>query len=209
MTQQFKSALTLFCLFLTFGLTACTTVNESNPARTAMEELLISTAADRAADKLVLALPFGSKVFVDGSNFEGTDSKYALAAIHHSLLAHNLKLMDKRENAQIIVEVRAGALSTQKSQTLVGLNAFDIPVPFASNSVAIPEIALYSKESQTGIAKFAATAYDPKDGSLVAYTRPEFGFSHNEKQTILLFISWKSNDVMPDKNGDVPKAFNE
>src|SRR5882757_9584189 len=74
---------------LTFSLlmlSACTTTLTSNPARTATEELLISTAAERAASHIVLQIPPETVVFIDNSNFEGTDSKYAIAAIRNSFL---------------------------------------------------------------------------------------------------------------------------
>lgn len=66
-------------LGLVLAAGACTTRKESNPPRTATEQLLISAAADRAAEKMNLDMPPDSKVFVDSSNIEGLDSKYAIA----------------------------------------------------------------------------------------------------------------------------------
>src|SRR5215472_1596538 len=66
------------CLLL---LTACNLTRESNPPRAATEELLISTAVDRAVEGLKLDIPKDTSVYLDTSDFEGTDSKYAVSDI--------------------------------------------------------------------------------------------------------------------------------
>ena len=76
----------LAILFTCTFLSACSTATESNPPRTATEQLLISSAAERAADKLSFGIPKGTKVFVDSGNFEGYDGKNAISAIRTSLL---------------------------------------------------------------------------------------------------------------------------
>jgi hypothetical protein len=111
-------------IFLLLTLAGCTQAVESNPPRTATEQMLISTAADRAAEKLALALPKGTSVFVDASNFDGTDAKYAIGSIRAQLLKQGIRLVEDKKKAHTIVEVRSGALSTDKSQTLVGIPSF-------------------------------------------------------------------------------------
>jgi hypothetical protein len=178
-------------------LPACTTVVESNPSRTATEELLISQAADNAAANLMLQAPRGTKVFIDTSNFEGTDSKYAIASIRESLMKQGAYLVADKKDADTIVEIRSGALSTDKKTVLVGIPQFNIPVPFASSPVAFPEIALYGSEDQKGVAKFVMTGYDAKTGLLTATQDPQYGFAHRVKKTVLIFISWTESEALP------------
>ena len=109
------------CLSVTLALFGCTTERQTDPARTATEQLLISTAADRAANKLALQIPRNSQVFVDAADFEGVDSKYAIAAIRAHLIENGAKLVDDRAKADTIVEIRAGALSVNQDQMLVGI----------------------------------------------------------------------------------------
>jgi len=52
---------------LLLGLAGCSTARESEPARTATEELLISTAVDRALDGLQLKIPEGTQ---NGAQFK-------------------------------------------------------------------------------------------------------------------------------------------
>ncbi|HEU5048419.1 MAG TPA: DUF6655 family protein [Rickettsiales bacterium] len=183
---------------LLFALGACTTNVQTDPARTATEELLLSTASERAAAKLAPEIQPGAKVFVDNSNFEGTDSKYAIACIRSRLLQLGARLVDDKKNADIVVETRAGALSTNRRTFMVGIPQFNIPVPFASAPLPFPEIALYGTEEQKAVAKFGVTAYDTKKGALVSAQDPQYGFSHNTKKTLLIFVSWRDSDYLPE-----------
>jgi hypothetical protein len=184
-----------------FALAACSSVKESNPPRTATEQLMLSTAADRAADRVaerVAADVKGSKIFVDAANFEGLDGKYAIAAIRDRLLRLGGNLAKDRDSADMVVEIRAGALSMDDQQTLVGIPRFDIPVPLAG-PVSFPEIALFKKRQRTGIAKFGATGYGAQDGHYVASTDAQYGLSRETQWVVLLFISWSTNDYMPEE----------
>jgi hypothetical protein len=183
-------------------LAGCTTERVTQPARTATEQLLISTAADRAAHKLALDVPHNSRVYVDASNFEATDGKYALSAIKAELLRRGALLVTDQKKADIIVEPRSGALSIDESTAIVGIPQFDIPIPAAGN-LTFPEIALFKKEEKQGIAKFAAIGYDAKTGQLVAASDPDYGFSHKTQWVVALFISWNTNDLIPEE-AEVP-----
>src|SRR5690349_16250863 len=89
----------ILTLLGTLALGGCSSMRETLPQRTAREELLISTAADRAAEKLNLKIPAGTKLFVDSQFMEGTDSKYATAAVRDRLLRNGGQLVETREQA--------------------------------------------------------------------------------------------------------------
>jgi hypothetical protein len=179
---------------------ACTTSVDTNPPRAATEQLLIATAADRAAARLPFAALKGSKVFVDTADFEGYDSKYAVGAIKNALLVQGARLAASRDDADAVVEIRAGALSTNRKQTLVGIPSFNIPIPLASG-FPFPEIAFYKEQTQEGVARFSVTSYDTKTGALIDSSQPRFGFSHKTKRTVFVFLSWTTNDILPETGG--------
>jgi hypothetical protein len=193
--------LSLFAV-LSAWLAGCTTVADTNPPRTATEELLISTAADRAAAALLIQVPRNMPVFIDGSTFDGTDSKYAIGALRASLLRQGVRLVDDKKDAKIVAQLRAGALSTNHKSMVIGVPSFSIPIPFTSTPLTIPEIAFYGDEAQKGIAKFAVALYDAKTGKLIDEPDPQFGFAHSDKQTVAIFISWRSDDIFPEE-GDI------
>jgi hypothetical protein len=178
-------------------LTSCSAATETHPPRTATEQLLISTAADRAAENLNLNIPRGTKIFVDATNFEGYDAKYAIGAIRNSLVKQGALLVDSKAAAATVAEIRAGALSTDEKDTLVGIPSFNIPIPLAGNA-PFPKIALYERQVEEGVAKFAVTTYDTKEGGVLETTSdPLYGFSHNTKNVVLIFFSWTTNDTLP------------
>ena len=56
----------------------------------------------------------------------------------------------KAEDADVIVEVRSGAVGTDQSETYVGIPEIAVPGPLP---VAIPQVKFWSKSTQTGTAK--------------------------------------------------------
>jgi len=178
-------------------LAGCTTARTTAPARTATEQLLISTAADRAAAKLTLGIPKGTKVYVDTRFFQGYDDGYAIAAIRSQFLKSGLELVDDRKNADAVVQVAAGALSTDQKSLLIGIPQLTVPYIPVGNSVTVPEIALFKQAEEKGVAKFVATGYDARTGKMLATTDPRYGFSHNTNHTVLLFFSWATGDLVP------------
>jgi hypothetical protein len=174
-------------------LSGCTTTRQTDPQRTATEQLLVSTAADRAAAGMTIDLAPDRKCFLDATNFEGLDGKYAIAAIRSSLLKKGTRFVADKKDADTIVEIRSGALSIDRHETLVGIPSIDIPIPLAGD-FGTPEIAFYKAEEQEGIAKFAATAYDAKDGGFLGESAPPLGRSHI-KRHVILFVSWIEDDV--------------
>lgn len=186
-------------------LSGCTTNIQSNPARTATEEMLLSTASDRAAAKLAPYVPKYATVFIDSTNFEGTDSKYAIASIRSHLLQRGIHLVDDKKNATTIIEIRAGALSTDRKTFMIGIPSFNIPVPMASAPLTFPQVALYGYEEQKGVAKFAFAGYNAKTGRVVSVQDPQYGFAHNTKRTVLIFISWQDSDYVPDSVSEEAK----
>jgi hypothetical protein len=186
-------------LLVMLVLGGCSTTRLTEPPQTATEELLVSTAVDHAVAELHPTLPPGSKVFVDPQYF--TDAalyqKYAVDAVRDQLLRQGVHLVDDRKTADVIVEMRSGAQSIDHHTFLIGIPAIPIPIPL-TGTVTTPQIALFERDRQTGIAKLAITGYGTKDGGLIASTGPVFATSDKSDYTVLLFISWTSSDLLPE-----------
>lgn len=186
-----------FCLAtaLLLVLTGCTSRRETDPPRSAAEQLLFSTASDRAADKLTFNLQPGTKVFIDASYVEGTDSKYLLSSIRDRVARKGGDIMDDKGKAELIIEPRIGALSVDRDRTLFGTPA--IPVPLVG--IEVPEIAIFKRSYQQGVVKLAATTYDPKTGLMVQSLDPVYAFSNRKDWVFLIFFSWTTTDLMPNE----------
>jgi len=192
-----------FCAgLLVLGLcAACADNRESLPARTATEQLLFSSAVDRVSDRLALEIPTGNKVFMDAQYVEGTDSKYLVASLRDRILRHGGRLVTSREEADLVIEPRVGALSVDRSTILFGIPAFPIPIPLVGN-IEFPELAIYKRDKRQGVIKLAITSFDAKTGALHQSTRPEYDFSERTDWGFLLFFNWQENNLMPKPDSD-------
>lgn len=188
-------------------VSGCTTVRTTSPLRSAQEELLISTAADRAAEALAAQIPPNLTAYVDTFQFAAQDQQYGIAAIEDALLRHGIRLVAKREQADAVIVPRAGALATDERQTLIGLPAIPAPVPLgAPTTITIPSLSLYENQVAKGVAKFAASVYDPRTGKLIVSTDPAYGFSRASDGVVLFLFTWHHTDLGVDLTEDPPKV---
>jgi hypothetical protein len=137
----------------------CSSTKTSNTARTAQEQLLISNSIDQALDKVDFAAFGAAKVHIDDKYLDCVDKPYLVGSVRHRVLRSGASLVEKAEEADIIVEVRSGGVGTNTSDTYVGSPALSVPGPFP---ISLPEVRLLSKQAQMGIAKIGIVAYDAK-----------------------------------------------
>ena len=195
------------------GLTAmlllfagCTTVHNTTPLHSAKEELLINTAADRAAEALAAQVPPNLAAWIDTSSILVTDdrgSAYALGTVEDALLRHGVRLVATRAQADAVIVPRAGMLSTFEKGILFGLPS--VPVPLLPGLVS-PSLSLYSQNLAKGSAKFAASVYDAKTGKLIVSTDPAYGFSRQNDGVVLFLFTWDKNDMGVDFNASPPEV---
>ena len=183
-------------LSLVLLLDGCTTNNNTNPPRSATEQLLLSTATDHALRSANLGLFENRKVFLDTSYFDSYDSKYALGTIRDALSRAGAILEDNATNSDIIVEARSGALSIDNSTFLVGIPSIGAPIPF-SGGIQTPELAAYKSQKQRSVAKIALLAYPRESRTHVYSSGPLDGSSHNNHYNFF-FVSWIVTDI-PEK----------
>jgi len=195
------AARALAAALLLLALSACSQLRESQPGRTAAEQLIFSAAIDRVCDKLAIQLPANSKVFVDATYVEGTDSKYLVASLRDRILRRGGNLVAARDQADLVFEPRVGALSVDRKATLVGIPSIPIPIPLAGE-FTFPELALFKRDRRQGVVKLALTSYDAKSGALRSSQEPVYAFSHQTDWVVLLLIGWDTNDIMPAPEND-------
>lgn len=140
---------TLAALTILAGLTGCGQRTVSNTPRTAIEQLLLSGAADRALEKFELPELSGKKVFVDLSNLKSYDVEYVRVATRARFARIGAILVDKAADADYVAEVASGALAIEFKSSVVGLPS--LPVP--QSPIGSPEITAYRSTEQTAIAK--------------------------------------------------------
>ncbi len=152
---------------LCLGVLGCGTTRSSDTSRTATEQLLISDAVDRAVSRFDFRALAGRTVYLDDQYVKNTvDSSYLVSSVRQQMLASGCIVMDKEEEAEYVVEIRAGAVGTDRNDLLFGVPATQLPasglVPGVPSS--IPEIPLVKRTAQRGVSKLAIFAYNRNTG---------------------------------------------
>ncbi len=141
----------------------CGTSRWSDSKRTATEQLLVSDAVERAVMLIDMRPLSGQSVFLDTAILdEVNDGKYMTSALRHQLLASGCQLAPDKDHATVVVEARAGAIGTDRTDLLLGVPATS--VSFMGNGTSIPELAAYKRTDQRGVAKVNLFAYERATG---------------------------------------------
>lgn len=175
-------------------LTGCTQTGLTKPARSATEQLLISTAAERALAKADFSIVRGKNVFVDRTYFDSYDKDYVLGTLRDYISVNGGLLVTNVESAEIVIEPRSGALSIDASSSIIGLPQSAAPLPLAG-SVQLPEMALYKSEKEYSIAKIALLAYERDSKKHIASSGPLVGRANIKYYKFLGLISYTKTNV--------------
>lgn len=154
----------LACCAMSAG---CGTTKWSDTRRTATEQLLISDSMDRAVSNLDFRALAGKKAYLDSTPLKGvTDSAYLVSLLRQHMLAEGCRLMEDRQQADYVVEVRAGAVGTDRREVVFGVPAAEIPevIPVQGVPARIPEMPLAKKTEQRAVTKLAVFAYNRLTG---------------------------------------------
>ena len=177
------------------ALVGCGTMRETLPARSAMEQLLVSTAADRAIEKMPADGIEGKRVFVDASNLECYDKPYVVQRIRQTVLDNDGRLAENRQDAQVVLEVASGGLSINRRDYLLGLPSIPLPIPFAGETLKLPELPIFKVIFYRGKAKLLFNAIDPTTNSQLYELPVCYGKSLDSFWWILLFGPFERSDL--------------
>lgn len=157
----FQHRLWLLCpILFAAALTGCGTAKLTNTTRTATEQLLLSDAMDRAVSQVNFSMLSGKKVFINSTPIEKvTDSAYLLSIIRQHALASGCLLQEKEEEADIILELRAGTSGTDQHDSMLGISEMTIPGFGSYSSTTVPEVAMAKKIIQKATVKIGIFAY--------------------------------------------------
>ncbi|UJS18725.1 MAG: hypothetical protein L3J17_06640 [Candidatus Jettenia sp.] len=189
----------------------------TDPKETAVEQLLLSTAADRALMGISLKKLEGKKVFVEERSLEGADDvylkykevflethgfehaekAYVIGLVSILLGKHGAFIVEDKKEAEVIAAITTGALSIDRADSFVGVPSFTLPIPLAGN-LGTPEIAFYKAIKQSGIAKFAINIYDKFTGEQLLAVGPISGFAYLNFRKVFFFFSFHTTDI-PEK----------
>ena len=185
--MSFRMILCMVCALMTAG---CATTSTTNTARTSTEQLLISNAVDRALDKVNFTPFAGSKVFIEEKYLEGVDSKYLVASTRHRVLHAGGRLVDAADGADVVLELRSGAIGTASSESYIGTPEIGIP-----GMVSIPEVRLIERKRQSGSAKIGMVAIDARSREILGGGGVTLDQSDDSNWFVVGVGPWQSGSV--------------
>lgn len=150
------------------ALAGCGTTRMSDTVRTATEQILISNAVDQAVTAIDCSCLRDKTVFLDEKYLDGVvDKGYVISSIRQHLLAAGCLLQEDRTKAMYVVELRSGAIGTDRHSLLVGIPQMTVPTFLPGQPSQIPEVPIVKKNDEQGVAKIALFAYNRLTGERI------------------------------------------
>ena len=182
----------------------CTSTSSSNTARTATEQMLVSNAVDQSLSKVDFQAFGNRKVFVDEKYLDCVDKNYVLSSVRHHVLLQRGQIVPKVEEADIILEVRSGAVGTNSSNSFLGIPQISIPGVFAT-----PEVKLINRVNQVGMAKIGLVAIDAKTHEVLGDGGMSLAKSDENNWYVFGIGPWQSGTVKREVQRGQPRYPNQ
>lgn len=149
-------------LLLIALISGCASTTTSNTSRTAREQMLISNAVDRSLNKVDFAPLRNQAVFVQDKYLDCVDKPYIVGSIRHRVMRAGGVLVEKAEEADIVMEARSGGVGTDTSESYLGIPEIALP-----GMLTLPEIRMAEKKTQFGYSKLGLVIYDAKSRNVL------------------------------------------
>ncbi len=163
-----------YSALLTTALLVCAAGCGINKSRLATEQLVVSEAVDQAVASIDFSPLSGRRVYFDTQFLEGLNMglngniKYVISSLRQQMIAYDLRLQEKPETADFIVEGRVGVLANDGYEVTYGIpgNAAAasatvlLPTPVPVPAPGMPELSIGRRNHQAGTAKVGLFAYD-------------------------------------------------
>lgn len=205
----------------------CATIRITDPARTADEEFLLTEAATRAVAKLSLDALRGRAVWVVSEYAFSTTQPYdqsfltnqvrspsfenafLIGELRARLLKVGARLAQSRDQSDVILEVRTGALAINRIDFLLGVPALALGGVTSASvqnlAVATPDLAIYKSTKQDGFGSVAVVAYWRNTGEVLVNSGPFIGHTNRYDYFIFGYALQPVGDIPPTQIGG-PKA---
>jgi hypothetical protein len=172
------------CLVLwiaTLVIGGCTTIRIADPPDTADELYLMNVASKLAVDQISATVLRDRKVFIDeqyltAQTQPSDQQQYLVGELRAKLLSTGVRLVPKREQAEIVMEVRSQGISINHLEFLLGVPASSVGGIFTGGIAAqTPELSIIKRTQQHGYSSVAYIAYWADSGEVVASSGPFVG----------------------------------
>ena len=171
----------------------------TEPARSVGEQLLLSTAIDRALSELdmeAIRRLQGIKVYLSEKYLKTIDQEYMIGSLRDLLFSNGVLVVDEVDHAEMIIEVRSGASSLDTAAVTFGIAEDQaIPNPISGAPVALPELAFFKKQNNFSVTKVSLVAYRVNTREHVFSSRTLLGGAYDKHFQLLGLIRVRFTDV--------------
>jgi len=162
--------------------------------RSATEQLLVTTAAERAVDRLAWPDVRDRRVAVEVVSPNEKDAGYLKAALEAKARELGGKVVPAEE-AEWILAARAGTLGTERRDLALGIP--EIPTPFGIT----PGISFYEHRRQRGWAQVRLAARDADGEMIAAGDTPVLTGAFRSSHRILVLVIDRDDIFLPEEGG--------
>jgi hypothetical protein len=185
----------LFCL-----VAGCSATKQSNTARTAREQLLISNAVDSALSKIDFSALNGQKVFLEEKYLECSDKGYVVSSIRHRAMYNGAHLVGKPEDADIVLELRSGGVGTDMADAYMGIPEIVLP-----GMMTLPQVKFITRTNQSAVAKIGLVAYDAKTQEILGSGGVSAALSNDNNWFVLGMGPYQNGTLKKDLERSLPR----
>ncbi|MBI1346167.1 hypothetical protein GC163_07740 [bacterium] len=146
------------------SLLGCTSARSSNTARTAREQLLLSNAVDQSLSKVDFSAFQGTNIYIEDKYLDCVDKGYIIGSLRHRAMVSGARVAAKAEEADVVLELRSGAVGTDTADSYLGIPEVVLP-----GMLTLPEVRLITRNNQSAVAKLGIVAYDAKTKQLLGH----------------------------------------
>ena len=171
----------------------------TEPIRSVGEQLLFSTAIDRALSELdleAIGRLKGFKVYLSTVYLQTLDQEYLIGSLRDLLLSSGVLVVDDIAQAEMIVEVRSGANSLDSATVTAGIAEDQaLPNPVTGAPVGLPELAFFKKQNNVSLTKVALVAYHADSREHIFSSGTLLGGAYDRHYQFLGLIRLRFTDV--------------
>ncbi len=177
--------LAFFLTGLASGCSAKRTLTQT--PRSATEQLLLSTAAERSATQIQGPDFLGVPLYLEVAGLTN-DAAFAKETVANELQARGAIVVTEVTKATRTVKILVQALGTDQTETFFGIPAMNSIIP-------IPEITLFGRHRQIARSRLQFTMIDSRTGQTVGQAQEVEGRTVFTRMTILPF-AFEWSDVV-------------
>lgn len=191
MSFFFKQAFALLILVTLFG---CSTGKFTTTERTALERALLSESAEMSLMGLENPGMRDQAFYLETGEFEAVDEEYIISALRGKLLSFGMKVVDNKEDADLVVYPRSAIANMDESEALIGIPELPMALP-GIGAMKLPELALFKRFSQRGHSKIGVYGVEQEENRLAFDLGRSVGSRYYTRWTVLFLITFATTDL--------------